>query len=75
MVSAAKLKEIRKQFGNKLRQLRQERNWSQEMFAEECGLHRTYIGGVERGERNVSLDNIAKIAASLGVDVAALFKP
>ena len=74
MVTAAKLKEVRKQFGHRLRQLRQERAWSQEVFAEECGLHRTYIGGVERGERNVSLDNIAKIAAALGVDLATLFK-
>lgn len=74
MTSAAKLKEIRKHFGARLRQLRQGRGWSQEAFAEECDLHRTYIGGIERGERNVSLDNIAKIAAALDVDIAALFK-
>jgi transcriptional regulator with XRE-family HTH domain len=74
MLSAAKLKEIRKHFGIRLRLLRSERNWSQEVFADECGLHRTYIGGVERGERNISLDNIAKIAMALNVDIAALFK-
>jgi transcriptional regulator with XRE-family HTH domain len=74
MLSAAKLKETRKHFGNRLRQLRGDKGWSQEAFAEECGLHRTYIGGVERGERNISLDNIAKIAAALDVDIAALFK-
>ena len=74
MPSAAKLKETRKHFGSRLRQLRQDRSWSQEAFADECGLHRTYIGGVERGERNVSLNNIAKIAAALDVDIAILFK-
>ena len=61
-------------FGRRVRQLRSERGWSQERFAEECGLHRTYIGGIERGERNVSLVNIEKIASALGVSIAELFK-
>ncbi|KPF70562.1 hypothetical protein IP84_02390 [beta proteobacterium AAP99] len=46
---------------------------SQERFAEACGLHRTYIGQVERGERNVSIDNIERIATALGMDVAEMF--
>jgi transcriptional regulator with XRE-family HTH domain len=46
---------------------------SQERFAEACGLHRTYIGQVERGERNVSIDNIERMATALGVDVTEMF--
>lgn len=45
---------------------------SQEQLAEDCGLHRTYVGSVERGERNVSIDNMERIATALQVDVADL---
>jgi transcriptional regulator with XRE-family HTH domain len=61
-------------FGENLRRLRQERGLTQETLAFEAGLHRNYIGGIERGERNVALDNIVKLAATLGVEVAALFE-
>jgi len=64
---------IKKQFGNSLRELRRGKGLSQEELALECGLDRTYIGGVERGERNISLINIYKIAGALGVDVKELF--
>jgi transcriptional regulator with XRE-family HTH domain len=47
---------------------------SQEAFADECGLHRTYIGSIERGERNVSIDNIERIASALGVAGYELLK-
>lgn len=60
-------------FGRKVRELRELAGLSQEAFAELAGLHRTYIGSIERGERNVSIDNIVKIAAALSVTPGALF--
>lgn len=67
------MSQIKSRFGATVRKLRNKKGLSQEAFADLCGLHRTYIGGVERGERNVSLENIEKIAKALGVSVAALF--
>ena len=60
-------------FGETIRRLRQERGMSQEAFADHCSLDRTYIGGVERGERNVSFVNIHKIAQALDIPVSDLF--
>lgn len=65
--------QIKKQFGNRLRNLRKAKGLSQEELALECGLDRTYIGGVERGERNISLINIYKIAEALGISAKKLF--
>ena len=62
------------QFGARVRALREKVGLSQEALAAKVGIHRTYMGGVERGERNVSLKNILKIARGLGVPVAELFK-
>ncbi|MGD0121703.1 MAG: helix-turn-helix transcriptional regulator [Candidatus Limnocylindrales bacterium] len=56
-------------FGLAVRNLRRERGLSQEEFADLVGVHRTYMGGIERGERNVSLVNIGKIAESLGLSL------
>jgi transcriptional regulator with XRE-family HTH domain len=67
------MENIKKKFGATVRTMRQKRGLSQEEFADLCGLHRTYIGAIERGERNVSLENIQKIAKALGVSIAALF--
>ncbi len=60
--------------GRKIRALRTERGWSQEGFADNCGLDRTYIGGIERGERNLAVLNLLRIARTLQVDVGALFE-
>lgn len=60
--------------GNNVRNLRQELGVSQEKLAEACGLHRTYIGAVERGERNISLLNIVILARALKVKPADLFE-
>lgn len=59
-------------FGDRVRAVRLERGWSQESFADICGLHRTYVGSVERGERNVSLLNIWVIADALEVHPSQL---
>ena len=60
-------------FAQRLRELRLARGLSQEALAERCGLHRTYVGSVERGERNISLDNIQRLAEALGVTAGNLF--
>jgi transcriptional regulator with XRE-family HTH domain len=60
-------------FGRRMRQLRKERGLSQEELAHRAGLHYTYIGGIERGERNPALVNINRIAAALGVSLAEFF--
>ena len=54
-----------KAFGFRIRKLREQLDWSQDRLAEESDLHRTYISGLERGERNVSLLNILRLARAL----------
>ena len=73
MVSAMSQKRlILVKFGKRVRELRRTKGVSQEAFAAECGLDRTYISGIERGKRNVSLMNIALIAKAFGVSVSRL---
>ena len=64
---------VKSRFGSRLRQLRDERGYSQEELAERANLHRNYIGGIERGERNVALENIVKLAKALSVKPGDLF--
>jgi transcriptional regulator with XRE-family HTH domain len=64
----------RKAFGKKIRTLRKAKGYSQEELADLANLHRTYIGSIERGEQNVSLDNIEKIAKALKTSISALFE-
>jgi transcriptional regulator with XRE-family HTH domain len=65
---------ILERFGNRVRQLRKARGLSQEAFADECHLDRTYISGIERGKRNVALRNIEAIARALRLTVSDLTK-
>lgn len=69
----AELLAYRKKFGSRVRALRKARGYSQEAFAHECNIHRTYMGDVERGERNIALDNIVKIANALDIELSDLF--
>jgi transcriptional regulator with XRE-family HTH domain len=60
--------DLQKTVGRNLRAYRQARELSQEAFADVLGVHRTYMGGVERGERNLTLRSLERIAARIGVD-------
>lgn len=61
-------------FGQNVRHIRMARGLSQEELADKAGLHRTYIGSIERGERNVSLNNIVVIAQALHTSLTELFR-
>ena len=61
-------------FGDRVKVLRKEKGLSQEELAHLAGLHRTYVGMIERAEKNVTLNNIEKIANALEVDIYELFK-
>jgi ribosome-binding protein aMBF1 (putative translation factor) len=66
-------RKVKKLFGARVRHFRQQKGMSQESLALACDLDRTYIGSVERGERNISLVNIRKISRALGVPPGDLF--
>ncbi len=64
----------RVQFGKRLAEIRRQKGWSQERLALESGLARSYLGGVERGQRNIAVVNICKLAHALGVEPAELLR-
>jgi len=66
-------KEILVKFGKKVREIRTKQNLSQERLAAKAGVHRTYIGMIERAEKNITLENIEKVAKALGLSVKELF--
>ena len=67
------MKDVEKRFGKRVRELRQAKGLSQEELAHRAGVHRTYLGGIERGERNPALRNIAALAEALGLTLEELF--
>lgn len=71
---ALKIKNPRKILSENIKSIRKSQNISQEKLGEMTNLHRTYIGGVERSERNISIDNINKISEALNVPCYILFK-
>ena len=68
------MEDVRVRFGKALRRRRIRLGVSQEEFAGICGLDRTYVGGIERGERNLALVNIEKLAVALKVSLSELFR-
>ena len=68
------MEDVRVRFGRALRVRRRKLGVSQEEFADLCGLDRTYVGGIERGERNVGLLNIEKLARALKISLSELFR-
>lgn len=67
-------KEILKKFGDKVKEQRIKKGLSQEQLAELAGVHRTYIGMIERAEKNITLESIEKLAKPLGLKISELFK-
>lgn len=66
---------LQRNFGRNLRAYRKRRGFSQEDFADKLGVHRTYMGGIERGERNLTLKSVEKIAGKLELEPLTLLKP
>ena len=66
------MKDIEKRFGKRVRELRLAKGLSQEELSDRANMHRTYLGGIERGERNPALKNISAIAEALGVSLSEL---
>lgn len=71
----AQARPLREVLAHNIIRLRHERSWSQEQLAFEAGLHRTFIAHVERHARNISLDNLGKIASAFGIDAYQLLQP
>ena len=65
---------VRRSFDKRVREPRKQKGFSQEVLADKAELHRTYIGSIERGEQNISIDNIDKIAKALKISIVTLFE-
>jgi len=68
------MQQIQRQLGERIRKMRARKGWSQEEFADIAGLHRTYIGAVERGEKNLTVSTLLTLAKTLDTSVAQLFR-
>jgi transcriptional regulator with XRE-family HTH domain len=68
------MQQIQRKLGDRIRKLRSRKGWSQEEFAAISGLHRTYIGAVERGEENLTISTIHTLAKTLDTTIAQLFR-
>ncbi|MGB8783934.1 MAG: helix-turn-helix transcriptional regulator [Terriglobales bacterium] len=68
------MQQIQRKLGDRIRRLRSRKGWSQEQFAAVSGLHRTYIGAVERGEKNLTISTIHTLAKTLDTSIAQLFR-
>ena len=65
---------IQAAIGNRIRALRSQRGWSQEEFADICGIHRSHMGEIERGEKDVSISTLQKISKGLDIAISALLQ-
>lgn len=65
---------LQKMLGERIRELRATKGFSQESFADHCGLHRTYMGGIERGERNLTIQTLLTVAKGLNLTLSDLLK-
>lgn len=68
------MQEAQKKLGKRIAELRKKRGFSQEGFAHECGFHRSYMGAVERGEKNITIQLVDRIAKALKISLSELFK-
>jgi transcriptional regulator with XRE-family HTH domain len=68
------MQEVHKRLGKRVAALRRKKGFSQEGFAHECGFHRSYMGAVERGEKNITLAMVDRIAKTLKMDLSELFR-
>jgi len=66
--------DYRRRLGDRIRRLRDRKGWSQEEFAHSCEVNRSYMGRIERGELNLTLETTRKVAKGLGISVSALLK-
>lgn len=73
LMSTITVEELQKRFGSNVRHLRESQGLTQEEFAKKAGLNRSYLGGVERGQRKICIENIARIASALSISPDILF--